>query len=643
MSIFAHYTGSALLNNALMTVELISGMKSVGEITPEKLFQLYKHYNLSKLNKRMKSYTMLFSKNGPLYNDKKFGEQLYDALMQAILNNFENDGKYVCEISGLRFQKRFSDFYQETLHHIDYPQKEREKKDTTINRCWFPLIGSLGSDAQALPQAKFAVNIHPFCIVLMQFLPLSAVFYKKGILLVDSINFEFSKEFIASNVKTIKEKIETSSNGSIDNIKDYTKGHYLLRAIEILNEKKEFDKYSDLNLWSFSNSGNKASCSIDRVPNQLVKKLIQFKRNPACINELKSFLTAEQDVTLIFLNDLEADRDCSLLYPAKNYDGVSIDFFDLYHQLIGNTKKINQAKYIANLLSKYKENDEKFKKLLGKTDAYQDIEYKVGIYSVLLNATQKGEWNINNHLEILDNSNELPLKSSISFIIYRMSHFYYTQKCGLGYMDNVHGETIALKVLTLVADMIGKDKKKDTLIKNIQQNKKIILLHLIVRNAPSLDFNLVYKIFFKNRQIYYYGLLDLLRLYYHQPNQNLITPVDIELLCEENFSVFKEFADAYIQYYFDKYKNRETGDLPYSKFVDHVLNYFPHEYGDFLNWFEEAINNMNTANSDSRQWDDSLLFDFSGEKTIGFSRFAIEFFLNQQYDNRIKYDYSFKK
>ena len=39
-------------------------------------------------------------------------------------------------------------------------------------------------------------------------------------------------------------------------------------------EKEMEEEYSDLNLWSFSNSGTGASCEIDRVPNELIKKLI---------------------------------------------------------------------------------------------------------------------------------------------------------------------------------------------------------------------------------------------------------------------------------------------------------------------------------------------------------------------------------
>ena len=104
--------------------------------------------------------------------------------MESIIDGFENEGENVCELSGMRFNKKFETYYAETLQRIGYPADKIVGKDKTINRCWFPLIGGLGSDAQALPQAMRAIQIHPIWVVVMQFLPLSAVIFKGGILLV---------------------------------------------------------------------------------------------------------------------------------------------------------------------------------------------------------------------------------------------------------------------------------------------------------------------------------------------------------------------------------------------------------------------------------------------------------------------------
>ena len=100
MAIFRTYSGNAMLNNALMTLEALGNLNNVSEITEELLLQLYEKRKLLEINKRLKSYTMLFTKNGPLHNDKTNGERIYDSLLKTILSSYENGGDKICEISG---------------------------------------------------------------------------------------------------------------------------------------------------------------------------------------------------------------------------------------------------------------------------------------------------------------------------------------------------------------------------------------------------------------------------------------------------------------------------------------------------------------------------------------------------------------
>ncbi|MBK8656651.1 MAG: hypothetical protein IPN20_22690 [Haliscomenobacter sp.] len=252
--IFRTYTGNAMLNNALMTIEALARLKNVSEITSEVLLRLFNEYKLWLLYHRMKSYTMLFTRNGPLLNDDKLGETIYRQLLTKIGTFVESEGQHQCEISGLRFNTSFADWYTIVLRELRVPEKDIDKKDLTINRCWFPLIGALGSDAQALPQAKFDVHIHPLCLMVIQFLPLSALLYKGRILLFDAANFEFAKDFIAQSVERVNEEIQATASGKqIENIKDFDKGKYLLRAIELFARKQNYygDRQTDLILWSF--------------------------------------------------------------------------------------------------------------------------------------------------------------------------------------------------------------------------------------------------------------------------------------------------------------------------------------------------------------------------------------------------------
>ncbi len=382
-----------MLNNALMTIEALGKLNSVSEVTPTLLLEQYKKQDLRAINKRLKSYTMLFSLNNPLVNPAKkqddAGEKTYHHLLMSILEKFENVGSKTCEISGLRFETSFEDFYHAEidrqkeaikLKKLDLKEEKKaisnlENIDLSLNRSWFPLIGGLGSDAQALPQAKFTIQIHPICIVIMQFLPLAAFLYKGGVLLVDSSNFDFSREFIAKNVEDLQERIKlVSTTSSIENVRDYNKGNYISKALSILKEKNIDDIYSDLNLWSFSNSGTGASCEIDRVPNSLFKKLIQLKKNPKIDKKIDEIL-ARNDSSFSFLESLEDDKDWWLLYPnvfgsgkkAEKYKGVSVEFLEGYFKVIRSEKDIINARYLAYLINKYK--SKSFEKYLEKTDA----------------------------------------------------------------------------------------------------------------------------------------------------------------------------------------------------------------------------------------------------------------------------------
>jgi len=115
----------------------------------------------------------------------------------------------------------------------------------------------------------------------MQFLPLSAFIYNQKILVVDSSNTRMAKRIIGDNQAGLWKRIKAmTTNEAIENVKDFSKGHYILQAIKFLEEKELFnERYSDLNLWSFSNSGTGASCDIDRVPNSLIRKLIAINKD----------------------------------------------------------------------------------------------------------------------------------------------------------------------------------------------------------------------------------------------------------------------------------------------------------------------------------------------------------------------------
>lgn len=651
--IFSIYTGNAMLNNALMTIEALANLDSVSEISTEVLKSLYQEKKLLQTNKRLKSYTMLFTKNGPLHNDKLLGDRHYDSLMNTIFNNLENEGSKICEISGLRFEKSFSELNSEALRKIGVGEKEIQKKDTNIGRTWFPLIGGLGSDAQALPQAKFGVQIHPICVAILQFLPLSTVLYKGGALLIDSSNFELSKEMVQDNVKTLSERIESKSvTEQIENVKDFSKGNFVLTALNILAEKEDLhESFSDLNLWSFSNSGTGANCEIDRVPNSVIKKLQRLYNNTKISNELKGILS-KSDTSRSFLEALQDGKDWPLLYPnvfgsgkkSVKYVGVSPEFFELYHHEIGKSDIIPMAKYIAGLIKKYKSSY--FTKTLEKTDAWRDPDFKVELYKVLLKATEKGKWTLSNHIAILDDKESLPLRNN----------YYNLQKCVyyFVYKDVESNEAPEIDIIKsqvylacrwmislIMADDNFNKIKSDLSNPNEFQQVGYNRLFFSALEGTDIEIKTILIILYNDYYYYQkYGLNELLRVYFSQPeydSSNVEMPsihVQEDILFDNWSKTIASFVEDYQSYYYDQYKNPATGQLPIKKFQS-VVKAIVNETNNFSDLLKEMIFNTNnylhkTIPTQKDKWlFEDLMTDPLGNRNWNFCAFTLKFLLKK--------------
>ncbi|MFB9055351.1 hypothetical protein ACFFU9_01235 [Mariniflexile ostreae] len=642
MKIFKNYTGSAFLNNALQTIEVLGDLNEVCEIKTDTLLNLYEKHKIWELFKRMKSYSMLFSRNGPLLNDKDFGDKIFKGIIEHTLNNFEEKGQYQCEISGLWFDTPFSKIYENVLHEIKYPIKKIDGKDKTINRCWFPLTGALGSDAQALPQATFEIKIHPICLVIIQFLPFSALLYKGGILLIDSIDFEFSKDYIHDNVKRVLQEIEiTATNKSVENIRDFSQGDYILKALKIYSDKNNnYDGYSDLNLWSFSNSGTGASCYIDRIPNKIFKTLFGFYKTSKTQNDLVQILTSS--MSNYFLQHLFEEKDFWGLYPRKIknniMEGVGVPFYDAYQTAIGNAQFLEYAKYIAYLIEKDDEKSNADSKLLEKSDAYKETEYNTLFYSVLLRATQNEEWSLTNHLEILDKTDS-ELINAWTYGIYKMTHYYYQKKA---FLENCPASktTDLTPVIFTIINLIEIDKERERSIKRLQHSQDYETFNInrvFVRNSESINLSDVLKYTYKDYHPNRRGLNKLLRLYYAQPIAN--NEFDegcfekLDKVDNSQFKVYQNFVEAFQTYYLEKY-HQDT--LKYEK---NILKSFPTKTTYYKSWIYDVLNNMNKFYKSNTFFNKQLLETFgqelfyspNGEYNLNFSRFVIQFLLNQHF------------
>ncbi len=633
MAIFSEYSGNTMLNNALQCIQVMASLEHVSQVTPEILLKSFNKYNLPKLYQRMKNYTMIFTRNGPLLNDTKFGEKIYRQLFEKILNSYEDEGDKQCEISGLRFNLTFSEMYTETLLEIGIDPKSR---DTSINRGWWPLIGALGSDAQALPGAKFAVQIHPICLAIIQFLPLAAVLYRSRVLLIESVNFAYAKSLVRTNYRLIQDMIATTSlQENVEN-KKYSKPEYLVLALDAYHRlTKRHNDYTNLNFWMFSNSGTGAACDIDRIPNTLFQKMYMlYSRHP---KELKDILASKSGFALI--DCLDANEDFWGLYPAKKWEGASVGFFEDFHKLIDNDGLLKLSGYIAGLMDKYQTlRDEK---LLKKTDAFKNPEYRDLFFAVLMKAVQAGEWNLLLHNQILDDAEAMPVKSG-TFNIFKMVHFYFQKQ---KFKTRPHivppPSSTVLQVCRFFIDCIENDALKGKFVKNLMDPNNFLRTNLngfIIRAAESMDFNEIYAMLYEEGRRVHYGILTLLRLYFSSQEQIDLPPFELKRSLAETLSLpqknflekYQTFAKRYGHYYTIRY-GRDAITFPISKFQNHVLHKFPKDNSAFHYWIKDIRANMKQiVQEEAEVFDlDELLHDENGEYNLSFARFATEFSLNK--------------
>lgn len=139
---------------------------------------------------------------------------------------------------------------------------------------------------------------------------------------------EFCEEFVEEKVNSLVEKVKevVTTNAPIENMKGATKGNYILEALEVMERCKADCEHADVNLWSFSNSGAGASCSIDRVPNELLRRLALLRKRHKV--ELTYILNSPA-LNSSFLECLSDNREWSGLYPAKSMKGLVWSFSSL--------------------------------------------------------------------------------------------------------------------------------------------------------------------------------------------------------------------------------------------------------------------------------------------------------------------------
>lgn len=347
---------------------------------------------LAKANRQLNAFTMVVGINSPLTNIslnpsmkkenrgrlnpmEDTGLKQYCTLIKELKESVsKNTGdKFACESCGER-----------------PVTKVLARYNKKIGRDWFPLAGSIGSDAQTLPAASRTARICSLCLLSVQFLPLGAIIVGGKIACFQSTYMELTQLIIAEVFNETDSRLQLLKLGEKLSAIGQGKGtrETLIMLTKIMSDLqrnkriRELPQHTSLNIWLFSNSGQEPDCEVIEIPNEALVFLWDATRNFR--QEIEAILRNEpKRIDFQLLECIKRKSEYNGFYPYKGLKPASKGLFELYQtRVLGNSipaLKLSEwlAFQIKSRLSTGDKNDEKLVGKLLKENAYGNKEKTV--------------------------------------------------------------------------------------------------------------------------------------------------------------------------------------------------------------------------------------------------------------------------
>lgn len=333
-------TGNPFVDTGLAVLATLANCRDIDDLTLDHMKKVHQNgEQLARWNSKLKSTSMIFTINSlathPGIKDYEKRVLYYSKMTTGILNKIgKEDIKERCECCGHTYSLDIDKLAKEILVPLGNKDAKRY-----VGRDWFPLAGSVGSDAQALPASSRAPNICATCLFAVHYLPLGVLLINGRLAVFQSTSTSFWYDYVRLITEEIRRRISAgdtstlgSKEGSIAAIK---------RILSVMEEmhKDELPAGTSLFVWRFSNSGTGPDCEIREIPSPalvFLQKAVQH----GCRKEIEDVIAKDRNPEYSFLNCISKGTDYSFLYPFKKFNGVSPKLFFLYQTYI---RHINPA------------------------------------------------------------------------------------------------------------------------------------------------------------------------------------------------------------------------------------------------------------------------------------------------------------
>lgn len=417
-------TGNPFVDTGQAVIAHLAGRESFTQMTHGDVKRVFESGDdLADWNSRLKSFTMVFGNNGPLYQPR--GKQQedsrkkkYASILAGLLDQIgnKNPDSGMCECCG---EFPACDF------NAAYERVEGDKGgDHPIGRDLFPLIGSLGSDAQALPSSSRMFNICPRCLFAVNYIPIGTRLLNGKLMVFEGAHQPFVHDLIASivddNIRRLSiggEDVETigKNRASGETVK--------WLCVRFSEMQRELPKNAELDVWLFSNSGTGPGCEIMPIPDAAVRFIWDAARygldaEIASLSMADKFIKNSENH---LLNSIRNKTEYVGLYPRKKYDGASVKMFAFYQtRLLGVPHKtlVASQKLAEGLLP----DSEKGQKAWIKSDVFGDAKNRNILKGKIVEMVEDGRLSIDDYLYIFPAESLFPLR--VSFKGFDMTRYF---------------------------------------------------------------------------------------------------------------------------------------------------------------------------------------------------------------------------
>ncbi|MHC1581463.1 MAG: hypothetical protein ACXQT5_00280, partial [Candidatus Syntropharchaeia archaeon] len=386
------------------------------QLTLDHIKSVYKDGSeLADWNSKLKSFTQIFGTNNPLFQTGygfkkgKGPSETNIAIYKSTLKGF------LSEISKTKDGPRCwacgtpSDFdFAQICRRAIEENGRKAPEDKWMGRDWFPLAGSLGSDAQALPAASKPPHICPKCLFAIHYLPMGVMSLDRRLAVFQSTSTEFWYDIIRDIVGEVKGRIQAGNYETLGK-KEGNKA-LLIRLLGVF-ERLQGKKYlgyvpegTTLYIWCFSNSGQEPKdhirCKIKEIPNPALVFLWNAVEN-GLRREIEFLIESEgKNPRFTMLRCILEGRDYHNLYPEGRRKGASPRLFALYQIHICNhsIKSLQIAHKLAKEVSI--KLGEKELKRLQRSEAFREEKNRNMFKSLMAQMAERGDLTLEEYLDL---------------------------------------------------------------------------------------------------------------------------------------------------------------------------------------------------------------------------------------------------